>query len=89
MYNINTQIKDNDMWEWIITLSIIFGVVLFKITHPHVRWRCLIGVHEYHYSYERHGMHLCKDAHNVVGTKRRIYKCSCGFQKPAENKDYI
>ncbi len=77
------------MWVEIIIFSIIVATVLFKINHPHIRWRCLIGMHNYRYSHEKHGMHIDKNSPNVIGTKRKIFKCACGHQKDAELKDYI
>jgi len=77
------------MWVEITIFSIIAAFVLFKINHPQFRWGCFIGKHEYHYSHERHGMHIDKNSPNVIGTKRRIFICSCGYQKAAEKQDYI
>ena len=61
---------------------------LFIINHPNVRRRCLIGKHKYGYSYEKHGMYTDREG-KIVGTQRRIYTCSCGHEKPMEDKDWI
>ncbi len=70
-------------------LSIIVAICLFKINNPHFKWGCFIGKHDYHYSHEKHGMHIDKNSPNVIGTKRKIFICSCGYQKGAEKQDYI
>lgn len=73
--------------------SIIFGIIatiiLFKINHPHITWGCMFGIHKYYYSNEKHGMHIVKDTNCIRGTQRKVYKCTCGKEKHAEDKDWI
>ena len=73
----------------LIFIGVIIATVLFKINHPEVKWGCLIGVHSYHYSHEKHGMYIDTKSNNVIGTKRKIYTCGCGKQKPVSNVDWI
>ena len=55
-----------------------------------IKWSCVIGNHNYQYVGERHGMTMRSDKKGVVGSRRRMYKCTyCEKDKPTENKDYI
>lgn len=73
----------------ILVFAFIAAAILFKINHPEYTWGCMFGFHtRYGYSHEKHGMHI-DGGGKVVGTKRRVYVCLCGKEKPAENKDWI
>ena len=73
-------------WE-IVCLGAIIAFIFFKINHPEITGGCLIGMHKWYYAYEKHGMH--QENGKIVGTQRKIYKCRCGVQKRAEDKDWI
>lgn len=73
----------------LIIFAVIAAIILFKINHPHITWRCMFGIHKYIYSHEVHGMHFDNKSNRIIGTKRRLYTCSCGKHKLAESKDWI
>ena len=74
----------------LIFASLALAVWLLFCIVIDINWRCLLGIHQFVYVGERHGMTRTKDGKGVVGSKRKMYKCcNCCKDKPTKKTDYI
>lgn len=73
---------------YMILIGFFLAISMFKINHPHIKWGCFFGKHRYSYAGRRSGMTYNKDTDKVTGTMRKLYQCSCGTFKKAEDKDW-
>jgi hypothetical protein len=54
-----------------------------------IKWKCLVGRHQYQYIGRKSGMTWNPGHRGVTGTMRNMYQCSvCGKNKPIESHDY-